>query len=92
MTVYVDTMQAPFRGMLMCHMIADTEDELHAMAAVIGMPREKYQGDHYDIPMDMKARAIRNGAREITMRELASMVFCRASASPWASQKRPSPE
>ena len=75
MTVYVDTMQAPFRGMLMCHMIADTEHELHAMAAAIGMPRKRYQRDHYDIPMDMKELAMRNGAREIGMRELAAMVY-----------------
>ena len=75
MTVYVDTMRAPFRGMLMCHMIGDTVDELHAMAAVIGMTRNRYQRDHYDIPMEMKALAIRNGAREIGMRELAAMVY-----------------
>jgi hypothetical protein len=75
MTVYVDTMQAPFKGMLMCHMIADSEQELHAMATAIGMQRKWYQRDHYDISMEMKQLAIQNGAREIGMRELAALVF-----------------
>jgi len=79
MTVYVDTMQAPFRGMVMCHMIADSEQELHAMAAAIGMQRKWYQRDHYDISMEMKQLAIKKGACEIGMRELAALVFlCRA--------------
>jgi hypothetical protein len=82
MTVYVDTMQAPFKGMLMCHMIADSEQELHAMAAAIGMPRKSYQRDHYDISMEMKQLAIQRGAREIGMRELAAMVFMGRAGQP----------
>ena len=49
MSVYVDNMRAPYRRMIMCHMIADTEAELHAMADSIGVARKWYQGDHYDI-------------------------------------------
>jgi hypothetical protein len=82
MTVYVDRMQAPFKGMLMCHMIADSEQELHAMAAAIGMQRKSYQGDHYDVPMHMKELAIRMGAREIGMRQLAAMVFLWRAGQP----------
>ena len=82
MTVYVDTMQAPFRGMLMCHMIADSEEELHAMAAAIGMQRKSYQRDHYDVPLEMKRLAIQKGAREIGMRQLAAMVFLWRAGQP----------
>ena len=32
MAVYVDDMKWPFKGMMMCHMLADTSEELHAMA------------------------------------------------------------
>ncbi len=76
MTVYVDTMQAHFKGMLMCHMIADSEQELHAMAAAIGMQRKSYQGDHYDVPMQMKQLAIQMGAR---------LKSACASWQPWCS-------
>ncbi len=82
MTVYVDTMQAPFKGMLMCHMIADSEEELHAMAAAIGMQRKWYQGDHYDISMERKQLAIEKGAREIGRRELAALVFLFRAGQP----------
>jgi hypothetical protein len=82
MAVYVDTMQAPFKGMLMCHMIADSEHELHAMAAAIGMERKWYQRDHYDISMDRKQLAIQKGAREIGVRELAALVFLSRAGQP----------
>lgn len=54
MTVYVDNMRAPYGRMLMCHMIADTVDELHRMADRIGVARRWYQGDHYDICLAKK--------------------------------------
>ncbi len=41
MTVYVDDMEAEFGNMIMCHMIADTHDELIAMADAIGVDRKR---------------------------------------------------
>ncbi len=43
MPVFVDDMRVPFRRMIMCHMFADTDDELHAMAARIGVARRWHQ-------------------------------------------------
>lgn len=79
MTVYVDDMRAPYGRMTMCHMIADTDEELHAMAACIGVQRrwwqspEKTSGSHYDIALSKKALALQAGAIEVTLRQCAAM-------------------
>jgi len=69
MTVYVDypfdtsvTSQWPYKKA--CHMMsdADTDDELHALAERIGLMREWYQGDHYDLTVNKRTLAIEYGA------------------------------
>ena len=55
-------------------MIADSEEELHVMAARIGMRREWYQGDHYDLRPDVRERALAAGALEMSMRDMARRV------------------
>jgi hypothetical protein len=77
MAVYVDDMRANFGRMIMCHMIADTEAELHAMADRIGVARKWYQGDHYDIALSKRAKAVEFGAREITWKQCGCMVALR---------------
>lgn len=86
MTVYVDDMAAPFkpahapgRTYVMCHMMADTEDELHAMADKIGVARRWFQrvrsGNHYDITKSKRQIAVASGAVEITTREMAAFAW-----------------
>jgi hypothetical protein len=81
MTVYVDDMFrypiGQFRKMKMSHMIADTEDELHRMAAAIGVARRWYQGDHYDVAMSARARAVKLGAVEIAWEDCSLMMILR---------------
>lgn len=43
MPVFVDTMRHPFGRMIMCHMFADTDAELHEMARRIGIARRWHQ-------------------------------------------------
>lgn len=78
MTVYVDDMylypMGKFRRMKMSHMIADNEDELHAMADRIGVARRWYQGDHYDICKSKRSLALKNGAIPITVKELSHKI------------------
>ena len=84
MTVYVDDMRARFGRMIMCHMLADTDDELHAMADLIGIARKWWQspattsGSHYDISLGKRALAVTAGAAEITVRQAAAMNYRRA--------------
>jgi hypothetical protein len=81
MTVFVDDMRAPFGRMVMCHMVADTEAELHAMADVIGLARRWYQGDHYDVSLAKRALAVRAGAVEVTRVELGRWLLAKRKAS-----------
>ncbi|WP_234775233.1 DUF4031 domain-containing protein [Paraburkholderia tropica] len=79
MTVYVDDMRAAYGRMVMCHMIADTDDELHAMAAAIGVARRWHQKtgtprSHYDIALSKRAAAVMRGAVEITWRQASAMT------------------
>ena len=76
MSVYVDDMRAPFGRMVMCHMIADTNDELLEMADRIGVARKWIQKpgtyqEHFDISLTKRAAAVAAGAIEITQRDLA---------------------
>lgn len=79
MTVYVDDMRAAYGRMVMCHMIADTDDELHAMADAIGVARRWHQKpgtprSHYDIALSKRAIAVQLGAVEITWRQTGAMT------------------
>lgn len=80
MAVYVDNMRAPLGRMVMCHMVADTVEELHAMADRIGVARRWYQGPpvtrrpHYDIALSKRALAIAAGAIEIEWREAPAIA------------------
>jgi hypothetical protein len=78
MPVYVDKATNPFGRMKMCHMLADTLDELHAMADAIGMKREWFQNSkdhpHYDLSLTKRALALRHGAIEIDNRQLVTLV------------------
>lgn len=69
--MYVDDMMARYGRMVMCHMLADTEEELHGMAARIGVKRHWYQRFHYDICLAKRRKAIELGAIEVTVVEAA---------------------
>lgn len=74
MSVYVDDMQAPFRGMIMCHMFADSDAELNAFARQLGLKFAWKHKEHFDISQSKKAEAIKLGAIEITQHEMAKKI------------------
>lgn len=81
MTVYIDDMyrrpMGQFGRMKMSHMVATTDEELHAMAARLGLQRRWFQGDHYDVALNKRARAIELGAVAVELRQLAAMMALR---------------
>lgn len=81
MSVYVDEAVWPFGRMIMCHMMADTEDELHAMADALGLRREWFQGDHYDISKGKRREAVKLGALEVSSVELVRRFRLTAQGS-----------
>lgn len=68
MTVYVDDVRHRYGNMIMCHLWADTLDELLAMVDRIGVQRKWLQQPpkaswvHFDIALSKKALAIKSGA------------------------------
>lgn len=111
MTVYVDDMYrypvGQYGRMKMSHLIADTDEELHAMARAIGVARRWWQApprhdSHYDICMSMRDKAVSLGAVEITLRQCSAMNMLRRvtgalgaphDAEEWATtNRRPKPE
>lgn len=78
MSVYVDELRthpaeaiqpnARRYGRRWCHMTADTVDELHAMADLIGHKRSWFQAGrwpHYDLVPSRRSMAIKHGAVEV---------------------------
>ena len=74
---YVDDAHIAARGRLWSHLVADTPEELHRAAELLGLRPEWAQDKgrtlHYDLPDELRARAIEQGiATAITWRELVS--------------------
>ncbi|MEA2269441.1 MAG: hypothetical protein QOD55_2659 [Solirubrobacteraceae bacterium] len=58
-----------------CHMVSDEGfEELHAFAAALGIPRSRFQRDHYDLPPELRAGAVARGALEVTIHELSQRM------------------
>ena len=63
----------------MCHMVADTSEELLDMADKIGVNRKWLQKagtshEHFDIAMTKRAMAVANGAAEVSMMDVGRII------------------
>jgi hypothetical protein len=99
-TVLVDPLRdyphAPLRLTRWCHMAGDRSfEELHEFAARLGIPRSRFQSDHYDLPPWLRASAVALGAEEVSTRELLSRMAgdrgdrARRRAATYAARGRP---
>ena len=65
--------------MIMCHMVADTHEELLKMVDKIGVQRKWIQRvgssyEHFDISKAKRDLAIKNGAIQVTTRDIALKI------------------
>jgi Protein of unknown function (DUF4031) len=84
MSVYVDNARTPvqYPGRTvwkMSHMIADTQAELDEMAEKIGVlakykQRPGTRMEHFDVTAEFRQRAINEGAKAVTVRELVTIL------------------
>lgn len=79
MAVYVGNFAAQFGGARMCHMVADTHQELVAMADHIGVDQQHIQSagthrEHFAVGKAERALAVVAGAREVRIPELGFIM------------------
>jgi 2-hydroxychromene-2-carboxylate isomerase len=73
--ILVDEARWPFRSRSWAHLVSDRSyDELHRFAERLGIPRRAFQGDHYDVPTELRDQALRLGATAVSSRELVVRV------------------
>ena len=71
MAILVDDAVWPWRGRRWAHLVSDhTVGELHHFAEALGIDARLFQGDHYDIPAEVRELAVAAGATAVSSREL----------------------
>lgn len=71
MAVLIDEPRWRHHDRLWSHLVSDTSlDELHAFAAMVGLPARAFHGDHYDTPEEYYAEMVAAGAVPTPSREL----------------------
>ena len=79
MAVYVDDPIWHWQGLKWCHLLADSEEELHRFARQVGLHRSSYQGPpkttapHYDLTGLERSRAIALGATVCSRHEIVAV-------------------
>jgi Protein of unknown function (DUF4031) len=88
MAVYVDEPIWERGGQLWCHLTADTPEELHAFATMLGLRRSRFQSkpgrpwvDHYDITEPKRRQAVALGAVAITIEEAGAQLARKREAA-----------
>ncbi|RQU81938.1 DUF4031 domain-containing protein [Burkholderia cenocepacia] len=74
MAVYVDNARIAWRGRRWCHLVADSLDELHGFATLLGLKRGWFQAQaslpHYDVTVEIRDIALSRGAVAVDKRTL----------------------
>ncbi len=71
MTILIDPHIWTWRGRRWAHLVSDASyDELHRFAAELGLPDRAFHADHYDVPEELRAKALALGALPVDGRVL----------------------
>lgn len=77
MAIYVDDARVHWRGGQWCHMLADSLEELHIFATLLGVHRRWFHRTasypHYDITVQMRDCALDQGA---LLCDKATIILC----------------
>ena len=82
MSVYVDNLRKTLKSKHWlfdegCHLVADSDDELHSFAVRLGLKTKWFQKNtihHYDLTRGMRFKALKFGALEIADLRLVEMI------------------
>jgi hypothetical protein len=86
--ILVDAAVWPWRGRRWAHLVSDVSyEELHTFAAQLGIPRRAFQGDHYDLPAELRDLALDLGATEVDPRELVRRLRAAGLRRPRSVQR-----
>mgnify|MGYP000369978138 CR=1 FL=1 len=82
MAVYVDDYRCTYKEMIMCHMVADTHNELIGMVLYIGVHPKWIQcegtyREHFDLCLSKREKAVKAGAIQISVRELGKFILAK---------------
>ena len=87
MPCYIDNARIPYRGMRMSHAMADTSQELRALAQAVGVDARhiQYPGtprEHLDLCAAKRVRALNAGARAVSSRDLVRLTHHKKGDKP----------
>ena len=77
MAVLVDEIRdtlRPLDGQALARWSATRASSSCTVAAALGIPRRRFQRDHYDLPPILRARAVAQGAEQVTISDLAQRM------------------
>ena len=74
--ILIDLPTWPAHGRLWSHLASDTSyAELHDFAGRLGVPSRAFDRDHYDVPAELYAPALRLGAEATDSQELVARLI-----------------
>ncbi|MEV8266399.1 DUF4031 domain-containing protein [Microbacterium sp. NPDC076911] len=76
MAILIDDARWPAHGRLWAHLVSDSNlDELHSFARAHDIPLRGFDLDHYDVPEQIHAQLVADGAEYVSGHELVRRLI-----------------